>query len=171
VNHAAYQPDEIDVRIAELLMAVPEGPEPFDHPKVQHALHILRNQLDMDVAFMSQFKHGRRIFRVVDSSPQHTATRAGHSDPVEETWCLYVVEGRLPRLVHDAGPYIRAKTVPPTALRIGTHLSTPVVLRNGKVYGTLCCFSADVKADLSPMALGRMQLTAQLLAEELRLNL
>lgn len=166
-----YEPDDIDVRIAELLMAVPDEAEPFQHPKVQEALHVLRTHLDMDVAFMSQFKHGRRTFRVVDSSPQHTAVRAGHSDPVEETWCLYVVEGRLPRLVRDAGPYLRAKTVPPTALQIGTHISTPVILRNGKVYGTLCCFSADVKADISPMEMGRMQLTAQLLAEDLGLNL
>jgi hypothetical protein len=171
VNHTAYEPDDIDVRIAELLMAIPDEAEPFQHPKVQEALHVLRIHLDMDVAFISQFKHGRRTYRVVDSSPQHTAVQAGHSDPVAESWCLHVVEGRLPRLLRDAGPYVRAKAVPHTALRIGTHLSTPVVLRNGKVYGTLCCFSADVKADVSPKELGRMRLTAQLLADDLRLNL
>ena len=170
MNDPAYEPDDIDVRIAELLMAIPDEAEPFEHPKVQEALHVLRTHLDMDVAFMSQFKHGRRTYRVVDSSVHHTAIQAGQSDPVEESWCLHVVEGRLPRLLRDAGPYVRSKAVPPTALQIGTHLSTPVVLRNGKIYGTLCCFSADVKPDVSLKELARMRLTAQLLADDLRLN-
>lgn len=170
MNDLAYEPDDIDVRIAELLMAIPDEAEPFEHPKVQQALRVLRTHLSMDVAFLSQFKHGRRVFRVVDTSPQYTAVQAGHSDPVEESWCLQVVEGRLPRLLRDAGPYVRSKAVPPTAFQIGTHLSTPVVLRNGKVYGTLCCFSADVKAEVSPKELGRMRLTAQLLADDLGLN-
>jgi hypothetical protein len=30
---------------------------------------------------------------------------------------------------------------------VGAHLSTPIVLASGKVYGTLCCFSqAPMKA-------------------------
>ena len=170
MNDLVYEPDDIDVRIAELLMAIPDEADPFEHPKLREALHVLRTHLGMDVAFMSQFKQGRRTYRVVDSSPQHTALQAGQSDPVQESWCLYVVEGRLPRLLRDAGPYVRSKAVPPTAVQIGTHLSTPVVLRNGKVYGTLCCFSTEVKADVSPKELARMRLTAQLLADDLRLN-
>lgn len=162
-----YNPDDIDVRIAELLTATTDAADPLLHPKVQEALHILRERLSMDVVFVSQFKDGRRTFRVVDTDPRHTIVQAGQSDPLEQSWCQYVVDGRLPQLVKDAQPFIDAGTVPPTDFEIGTHLSTPVILQNGEVYGTLCCFSASVHPRITELDLRRLQVTAQLLAQDL----
>lgn len=167
VHFLDYEPDAIDVRIAELLTATTDVADPLLHPKVQEALHVLRNHLDMDVVFVSQFKDGRRTFRVVDSNPHHTRVKVGQSDPLEESWCQYVVDGRLPQFVKDAQPYIQAGTVPPAGVEIGTHLSTPVVLKNGEVYGTLCCFSSGVKENATELDLKRLQITARLLAEDL----
>ncbi len=170
MSYLDYEPDDIDVSIAELLMATSDEADPLLHPKVQEALHILRDHLAMDVVFVSQISEGRRTFRVVDASPEFDFLQPGLSDPVEESWCQYVVDGRLPQLVQDAAPYLAAKAIPHTDLKIGTHLSTPVILRDGSVYGTLCCFSAGVKEDVSQADLRRLQLTAQLLAEDMHLD-
>ncbi|GAB2597940.1 hypothetical protein GCM10027034_33870 [Ramlibacter solisilvae] len=162
-----YDPADIEVRIAELLVATHEGGDPLVHAKVKEALGILRHSLDMDVVFVSQFQQGRRTFRVVDSKPNMTKVVAGQSDPLEESWCQYVVSGRAPQLMKDARPFVEDGTLPVPGFEIGTHLSTPVVLKNGQVYGTLCCFSQDVKDGVSEMDLRRLRITASLLSDEL----
>ncbi len=162
-----YDPDDIDVRIADLLVATSERSDPVLDPKVQEVLGILRQALRMDVVFVSQFVNGRRTFKVVDNGPGKTLLVAGQSDPLEESWCQYVVDGRIPEFVKDAGPLIDAGQVPRPRNRIGTHVSTPVVLRNGNVYGTLCCFSTTVNDDASPLDLRRLQITARHLAQHL----
>lgn len=162
-----YDPDDIDVRIAELLVATSEAADPMLHPKVQEVLGILREALRMDVVFVSQFVNGRRTFKVVNNGPGKTLIVAGQSDPLEESWCQHVVDGRIPEFVKDAAPLIAAGQVPKTRNRIGTHVSTPVLLKSGTVYGTLCCFSTTVKDDANLLDLRRLQITARLLAEDL----
>jgi len=163
-----YDPADIDVRIAELIVATHEGGDPLVHPKVQEALGILRRSLNMDVVFVSHLHDGRRTFRVVDSNPNLTKVVAGQSDPIEESWCHYVVSGRAPQFMRDAKPFVDDGAVPAPGFSIGTHLSTPLVLQNGEVYGTLCCFSHDVKDGVSEMDLKRLRITASVLAEELQ---
>lgn len=162
-----YDPDDIDVRIADLLVATSDGSDPVLDPKVQEVLGILRKALRMDVVFVSQFLDGRRTFKVVDQGPGKTLVVPGQSDPLEESWCQHVVDGRIPEFVKDAGPLIAAGQVPRPRNQIGTYVSTPVLLRNGSVYGTLCCFSTTVKDDASPLDLRRLQITARHLAEHL----
>lgn len=91
-----YDPDDIDVRISELLVATSDSADPLVHPKVQEALGVVREHLAMDVVFVSQLRHNRRTFRVVESKPGLTLLKVGQSDPVEESWCHHVVNGRLP---------------------------------------------------------------------------
>lgn len=167
MNFLDYDPDDIDVRISELLVATVDAADPLLHPKVGQALGILREHLGMDVVFVSQLKDKRRTFRVVDSKPMFTKVVANQSDPVEESWCHHIVTGRAPQLMKDARPLVQDGTLPDPGFAIGTHLSTPVVLKNGSVYGTLCCFSADVKDGISELDLKRLQITANLLAEDL----
>jgi len=162
-----YDPADIEVRVAELLVATHEGGDPLIHSKVKDALGILRRSMDMDVVFVSQFREGRRTFRVVDANARITRVVAGQSDPLEESWCQYIVSGRAPQLMKDARPFVEDGSVPDPGFQIGTHMSTPIVLQNGDVYGTLCCFSHDVKDGVSEMDLKRLRITASLLSEEL----
>lgn len=162
-----YDPDDIDVRIADLLVATSEAADPVLDPKVQEVLGILRQALRMDVVFVSQFVNGRRTFKVVDQGPGKTMIVPGQSDPLEESWCQHVVDGRIPEFVKDAGPLVAAGQLPKPRNRIGTHVSTPVLLRNGNVYGTLCCFSATGKDDATLLHPRRLQISAKLLTGHL----
>jgi hypothetical protein len=162
-----YDPDDIDVRISELIVATHDAPDPLAHPKVGQALGILRESLNMDVVFVSQFKDSRRTFRVVDVGPGFTKVTAGHSDPVEESWCHHVAQGRLPEFIKDAQPRVASGELPRPGEPIGTHLSTPIRLGNGEVYGTLCCFSHGVVDSASELDLRRLRSAAKLLAQDL----
>ena len=160
-----YNPDDIEVRISELLVATSDAADPELPVAVLEVLKLIRTKLSMDVAFVSEITDGRRMFKCVDSAPGFTPQlTAGMSDPVEESWCQRVVEGRLPQVMHDAAPYIASGKAPDPGFPIGTHLSTPVCLADGSVYGTLCCFSKGVQPQADIDLLRR---TASLLAGKL----
>lgn len=162
--HLDYKPDDLDVTICELLVATSDAADPDLPPAVLEILKLLRVRLDMDVAFVSQLAGGRRILKMVDNAPDFTLVQAGMSDPVEESWCHHVIEGRLPQRIVDAAPYVASGAAPDPGFRIGTHLSAPVCLADGTVYGTLCCFSQGVRAEAD---INRLRYTAGLLAERL----
>ncbi|WP_137896541.1 EAL domain-containing protein [Ramlibacter sp. 2FC] len=106
------------------------------------ALRAVRTQLQMDVAFVSEFERGRRVFRQVDPQDGACPVKVGGSDPLEESYCQRVVDGRLPGLICDATQNPEALTLPvTTALPVGAHLSVPIRFSDGSVYGTFCCFS------------------------------
>lgn len=162
-----YDPNDIDVRISELLIATSDASDPLVHPKVGEALRLVRDRLEMDVVFVSQFERNRRTFRVVESKPGITLVKAGQSDPVEESWCHHVVTGRLPQLMTDAQPFVDRGEAPEPPFRIGTHLSTPIVLKSGNVYGTVCCFSHHVDERIGLKNLQQLQVMARILGENL----
>lgn len=159
-----YNPDDLDVTISEMLVATSDSADPELPDAVSEVLKLLRRRLGMDVAFVSQIADGRRTFKAVDNAPDFPLLQPGMSDPVEESWCQYVVEGRLPEKIDDAAPLVAAGKMPDPGFTIGTHLSTPVRLADGQVYGTLCCFSRNVQAGAD---INRLRFTANLLAEKL----
>lgn len=159
-----YNPDDLDLTITELLVATSDSSDDALPPVVPAVLQLLRKRLGMDVAFVSQFVDGRRLIQAVDSTADFSPLAPGMSDPLEESWCQRVVEGRLPEKIDNAAPYVASGKAPDPGFPIGTHLSTPVRLANGRVYGTLCCFSRGVQADAD---IERLRYTANLLAEKL----
>jgi GAF domain len=159
-----YEPDDLDVKISELLVATSDSADPELPAAVPEVLKLLRTRLGMDVAFVSQIADDRRTIKVVDSAPDFAPVQTGASDPVEESWCQRVVEGRLPERMTDAAAYVASGKAPDPGFPIGTHLSTPVRLSDGEIYGTLCCFSRGVHADAD---IDRLRYTAKLLASRL----
>lgn len=112
---------------------------------VQQFLAEMRQRTDMDVVFVAKIANGMRTFKAVESRPGVDLIHPGMADPVEQSWCHMIVSGRLPEIIKDARPLIETGQVPYTPLSIGTHLSVPVVMPNGAVYGTLCCFALSIK--------------------------
>lgn len=159
-----YDPDDLDVRITELLVATSDSADSELPSGVSEVLKLLRERMGMDAAFVAQVADGRRTFKVVDSRPDFTVIQPGMSDPIEESWCQKVIEGKLPEFMADAAPFVSSGQAPKPGFPIGTHLSTPIRLSDGSVYGTLCCFSRSVNgaADIN-----RLRYTASLLASKI----
>lgn len=135
---------------------------------LQNALHSIRTHLGMDVAFISEFKSGRRIFRYVDSAEPNPPLTVGGSDPLEDSFCQRVVDGRLPELMPDAFHNPHAMSLPVTqALPVRAHLSVPIRLKSGVVYGTYCCFSSKADQSMNERDLDMMRIFAQLIARQL----
>lgn len=157
-----------DVRVAGLLATTP-GPRndaPFDE-RVQQVLQLLRQRTGLEVVFVSEFSQGRRVFTHVEQPQRTPLLSVGAGDPLEASWCARVCDGRLPELMPDAAPWIDSGEAPDPGLPIGTHLSTPLVLADGRIHGTLCCFSQGVNPRVTVEDLRKLRWTARLLAQAL----
>lgn len=153
--------------VCELFRPEAAGEAAPHHP-LDRLLHVVRTHLNMDVAFLSEFTRGERIFRHVQERPKQQTIRVGGSDPLEDSYCQLVVDGRLPELIPDTSLVSAAMALPVTAaLPVGAHMSVPIVLGDGRVYGTFCCFSFNADQSLNERDMQMMRTFAQLAADQI----
>jgi EAL domain-containing protein (putative c-di-GMP-specific phosphodiesterase class I) len=139
----------------------------LDAGGVDKILRSVRTHLGMDVAFVAEFRSHDRVFRHVDSRGPAPVQR-GDAIPLERGFCQRVVDGRLPQLIVDAANLPEAAGLPEThAVPIGSHLSVPIRLSDGRVYGTFCCFSFRPDLSLTKRDLQMMKAFADVLADQI----
>ena len=150
----------------EFAVATADGTEEERLEALSRLLRRVREAFRMDVVFVSEFSHGRRVFRHVDSQwGDLDDVRPGASDPLEETFCQAVVEGRLPAAVRNARALAPERRPPAMQrLAVGSYLTAPIVLSDGSVFGTICCFSHGVREDLGDRQEEALKSVARLVA-------
>ena len=127
--------------------------------QVAGLLRTARQKLDLSVAFLSRIDETSRTLQVVDSALPEI--QAGYTGPRDSGFCLAVVEDRLPRAMPDARENPDAACLlPPGLPPIRGHLSVPVVLTDGSVYGTFCAFGLATDPEVSPRDLALMEVLA-----------
>ena len=166
-----FDPDALSVRVSEMLVATADGSDDLIDSAVTEMLQLLRQRLAMDVVFVSEFVDGQRVFRYVDTRKNKPESKpvipVGHSDPLEQTWCQRVVDGRLPQFIGDSSKLPNRASLPVAPFPIGTYLSTPIFLNDGQVYGTLCCFSFSPNEQIQERDLKNLQSVATLVAKKI----
>jgi GAF domain-containing protein len=166
-----FDPDALSVRVSEMLVATADGSDDLIDSAVTEMLQLLRQRLAMDVVFVSEFVDGQRVFRYVDTRKNKPESKpvipVGHSDPLEQTWCQRVVDGRLPQFIGDSSKLPNRASLPAAPFPIGTYLSTPIFLNDGQVYGTLCCFSFSPNEQIQERDLKNLQSVATLVAKKI----
>jgi EAL domain-containing protein (putative c-di-GMP-specific phosphodiesterase class I) len=134
---------------------------------VESVLQAVRTHLGMDVAFVAEFRKQDRLFRHVNARGR-TPVSVGDAVPLEQGYCQRVVDGRLPPLIVDAQALPEAAALPETkAIPIGSHLSVPIHLGDGSLYGTFCCFSYVADHSLTARDLQMMKAFADILADQI----
>lgn len=128
----------------------------------------LRERLGFDVTFVGTFDDTTRTFRSVSQREGVDVVQVGGCDPLEDSYCARVADGRLPEFLPDAGREPSVQQLSGTRdLPVGTHLSVPIRFSDGHVYGTLCGFTFVPDPELRERDLGVMRLLARLLARHL----
>lgn len=135
---------------------------------LQNTLSALRRHLDMDVAFISHIHDGVREFMFVDSKDLNPPIAVGDSGLLEDGYCQRVIDGRLPEIINDAFELPEAMSMEVTALvPVRAHMSVPIRLSDGKVYGTFCCFSYTPDQTLNERDISVMHVFADLISQHL----
>ena len=131
-------------------------------------IEALRARLDMDVAFVSrQIGTTHRIFT-------HVAARgvaplaSGDHNPNENSLCWLVIQGKLPERVVDTSHYEAAACLPITdAINVRSHFSVPMRRRDGRVHGSLCCFSYRPRPDVGEREMQMIRSVAAIVSDQI----
>ncbi|RYF37438.1 MAG: GAF domain-containing protein [Cytophagaceae bacterium] len=176
---SGHMSDKADARATEEPVTVTEAANRFvfatadsatrSTQALQDLLHNLRVVLEMDIAFVAEFVDAKKVYRHIDQANEAPAcVKVGDSAALEITLCQRVVDGRLPLYLGDAQAHPEMANVKTTnASNIKAYLSAPVVLRDGRTYGTLCCISHTPRSALGSRQIDSLRYVAGIVANEL----
>lgn len=143
-------------------------PTDDDVDSVAVALASIRKHLGMAVAYVSEFVDGRAVFREVDAPGLEAMIKVGDSQSLDDIYCRHILEGRLPELMADTSEHPLALSLPITAaVPIGAHMSVPIRMADGDVYGMFCCLSPTPDASLNARDLAVMHVFADMAAAQM----
>jgi GAF domain-containing protein len=158
------------VRSKTMSEQIPSMGELHQPPEtIESLLSLVRENLQMDVAFVSEFAGDQLVFRALEGDERSFGWREGESIPLDESYCKRVLEGRLPNVVPDARSEDSTKELWVTReANIGSYVAVPVVLSDGRPYGTLCCVSHKADPGLRERDLGLMEGVARELSRQIQ---
>jgi GAF domain-containing protein len=147
--------------------AVEDRPAPSTD---EEALEMLRGDVNSG-AFISEFAEDWLVFRVLEGDAESFGWREGKSFPLDASYCKRVLDGRIPNTVPDAKDEDWTKDLRVTGeADIGSYVAIPLVLSDGRLYGTLCCVSHTPDPWLRERDLRLMERIARELVERLERN-
>lgn len=136
---------------------------------ITRALQSVRKHLGMEVAYVSEFVGNRTVFRQVDAPGLEHLIKVGDSHSLDDVYCRHILAGRLPNVMPDTAAVPFAAAMPITgAVPIGKHMSIPLRLDDGEVYGMFCCLGPQADPSLNERDLQTMKIFAELTAHEVR---
>ena len=135
---------------------------------IQSSLRAARKHLGLQVAYLSEFVGDETIFRSVDAPGLEHLIKPGDSRPLDVVYCPHILAGRLPELIADTAQVPLAAAMPITAaVPIGSHVSVPIRLAGGEIYGMFCCLGPFADPTLNERDLNVMRCFADMAASEI----
>lgn len=135
---------------------------------LQRALAAVRTHLGLQVAYISEFEGNDSVFRVVDAPGLEHLAKPGDRKSLDDVYCRHILAGRLPELIPDTAAEPVAMSLPITAaVPIGAHVSVPLRMPDGEVYGMFCCLGPASDPSLNSRDLAMMRTFAELAAFEI----
>jgi EAL domain-containing protein (putative c-di-GMP-specific phosphodiesterase class I) len=117
--------------------------------QIAELLQTARRSLRLSVAFLSRMDGTTQHLEVVDSAIP-MLFHDGIQQKQESTFCQLVLDGRLPAVMPDMRKSPLAMSLPTARIpRIRSYVTTPVVLSDGSLYGTLCAFGFTSDPELT----------------------
>src|SRR5829696_3752890 len=135
---------------------------------VGRLLEVAREELGMDVAFVSEFAHQRLVFRRLVGEAGSFGWEEGQSVPLDDTFCRLLLEGRLPSAIPDAKADGRVRFLEITGKAgIGSYVGAPIRFSDGTLYGTFCVLSHSPEPSLAERDAQFVRVLARLVAEQI----
>lgn len=155
-------------RAAEKLIKLSEVASERARDTVERVLAAAKEELGMEIAFVSEFAEQRMIFRKLVGEAESFGWQEGESISLDDTFCQLLMEGRLPSVIPDANgnELVRPLNVTDQA-RIGSYVGVPIKFSDGYLYGTFCALSHSPDPSLNERDVQFMRVLARLVAEHL----
>lgn len=138
---------------------------------IPEMIRILRKHLGMDIAFLGEFSSESREIKLVDTDEVDCAMKTGLATPLEESYCQLIIDGKLPKIMNNTSDYPLAMALKVTEqLDIRAYIAAPILLSDGSIYGTLCCYSHTPQAAFTERDLNMMRACAEMTANQIDLE-
>ncbi len=135
---------------------------------IGRVLEAAKQELGMEVAFVSEFTRQRMIFRKLVGEAESFGWQEEASVPLDDTFCQLLLEGRLPNVIPDAKADGRVKILEVTGKAdIGSYVGAPIRFSDGHLYGTLCVLSHSPNPSLMVRDAQFLKVLACLVAEQI----
>lgn len=131
---------------------------------IEQALTAARDHLGMDASYITTIDSQQQAIHAIVSEDRDIVTRyQGTVFPVEQTFCLRMLDGEIPNMVPDtrAEPAISGLAA---AEEFHAYVGVPVRLSDGRIHGTLCCVSRATRPGMQPEELRFMQVLSDIVA-------
>lgn len=130
---------------------------------VRSLLGFLRRRLGLDVAWLSSFQDDDQVFEVLDGDADALGLSVGDRRSLSGSYCIRVVDGRLPAVIPDTSANQTTRELPATReLCLGAYVGVPVQDNDGTVVGTLCVVSQQPKPYLRDVDMRIVKMVADL---------
>jgi GAF domain-containing protein len=130
---------------------------------VEQALVAAQQRLDMDASYITTINARHQTIHAVAGDADVAARYTGTVFPVEQTYCMRMLNGEIPNVVTDTRAEPAIRDVEATR-EFRAYVGVPVKLSDGRVHGTLCCVSREPRAGLESEELRFMQTLAGIVA-------
>jgi signal transduction histidine kinase len=135
---------------------------------IEWVLEVAREELGMEVAFVSEFTQQRMVFRKLTGEAESFGWKEDESVPVDDTFCRLLLEGYIPNVISDAKADGRVNFLNVTGKAdIGSYVGAPVRFSDGTLYGTFCVLSHSPEPSLAERDAQFIRVLARLVAEQI----
>lgn len=147
--------------------AEPTSPLPAHQDDiVLRVLGLARRYLGLEVAWLSRLRSDEQLFTHVDAGTPGVGPRPGEVRDLRGSYCIRVLDGRLPPAVPDtANDPVTASLQVTRQLGLGAYVGVPVRSADGAVMGMLCCASGVARPELEQADLTVLELLASVVGE------
>jgi signal transduction histidine kinase len=135
---------------------------------VERVLEAAREELGMEVAFVSEVANRRMVFRKLVGEAESFGWEEGESVALDDTFCRRLLDGSLPNVIPDAQSDGRVRALQITGRAgIGSYVGAPIRFSDGTLYGTFCVMSHSPEPSLTERDAQFVRVLARLVAEQM----
>ncbi|EHB55028.1 diguanylate cyclase/phosphodiesterase with PAS/PAC and GAF sensor(s) [Mycolicibacterium rhodesiae JS60] len=131
---------------------------------IRTLLSLLRTRLGLDTAWLSSFHHGMQTMEILDGDTQAVNLSTGDQASLSDSYCVRVIDGRLPAIIPDTADNQTTAALPVTGdWNLGAYVGVPVLSPAGATIGMVCAVSRHAKPYLADIDLRVVKQIAELI--------
>lgn len=135
---------------------------------VQRIVNMAREQLEMELVWLSRLVDGRQVFEAFAGDPSCFGLSPDSYINMPDSYCARVLDGRLPSVLPNTARDRRTSGLLIThELGVGAYVGVPVFVRRGELFGMLCAVSRGPEPSLRRRDAKLLRMLAGLLTEPL----
>lgn len=151
------------------MASAPAGVDETLPSVVGSVLRHVRDHLDVDAAYLTEFRGDGLVVRAVAGEGERFGATVGRAHELRESYCVRMLSGLVANVVPDvAADPAASRLARRTGTPLGAYAGVPIRLPSGQPFGSLCCVAEQARPALSPRDAQFLHVLAGIVGDELQ---